>query len=45
MPFGVVGRLGPRMRQVVGLAVAPWQGAILGVDVGHPIVTNGYFVA
>ena len=25
----------------MGLAVASWEGAILGVDVGHPIVTNG----
>jgi len=33
MLFGVVGWLGPRMRQV--------DGAVLVVNVGHPIVTNG----
>jgi len=41
MPFGVMGRLGPRMSQLDGVAIVRWEGAILGVDVGHPIVTNG----
>ena len=39
----VVDWLGPWMRQVQGLLIAPWQGAILGVDMGHTIVTSGDF--
>ena len=45
MPFGVVGQLGPRMRQVVGSGYCPMQEVILGVDVGHPIFSSGEFVA
>jgi len=44
MPFGMVHLCGPRMRQVDGVAIAPWQKEIFGVDVGHPIVSNGDFV-
>jgi len=29
----------------VRLAIAPWEGAVLWVDMGHPIVINGNFVA
>jgi len=41
----VVGRLGLRMRQVLGIDSFPTQGVILGVDVEHSIVTDGEFVA
>jgi len=39
MPFGVISRLGPRMGQVVGVGDCPREGAILGVDMGRPLVT------
>jgi len=45
MPFGVVARMGQRMRQVEGVEIALLEGAILEVNVGHHIVTNGGFVA
>jgi len=45
MPFGVVGRLGPKMRRVDGVKITPREGAILEVNVGRSIVTNGEFVA
>jgi len=45
MPFGLVGRLGPRMRQVVAVGDCPTGMRILGVDVGRSIVSNGDFVA
>jgi len=38
MLFGMVGRLGPRIRQVVGgLTFAPQQRAVLWVNVGVPL--------
>jgi len=42
---GRSGWMGPGMRQVVGLGIVLWEGIILGVNVGHPIVTNGEFAA
>jgi len=45
MLFGAMGWLGLRMEQVVGLAIAPQQVAILEVGVGHSIVTSGAFIA
>ena len=45
MPFGMVGWLGPRVRQVVGVGDCPMGMGNLGVNVGHPIVTDGEFVA
>jgi len=45
MPFGVIGRTGPGTRQVVGLAIGPWEGVLLGANFGHIIVTNGDFLA
>jgi len=39
MLFGMVGRLGPRMKQVVGVSDCP-----MAVDVRRPIVSNGNFV-
>jgi len=29
--------------QLVRFRIAPWEGVILGANVGHPIVTNGEF--
>ena len=44
MPFGMVGRTGPWMRQVVlGKGIGQWEGVILGANVGCPIVTTGDF--
>jgi len=46
MSFGLVGRLRPRLRQVVEIGDCPTEkGIFLGVDVGHSIVTNEEFVA
>jgi len=38
MPFGVMGRLGPKMRQVVEIGDCPTQGVILKMDVERPIL-------
>ena len=43
MPFGIVGRTGPEMRQVVG--IGPREGVLLGANLGRAIVTNGDFTA
>ena len=55
MPFGIVGRTGPGMRQVVGfghssyvccgLAIGPREGVFLGVHLERAIVTKGAFRA
>jgi len=45
MPFGVVGQLGIKIRQVIGTGDCPTARDNYGVDIGHPIVTNGDFVA
>ena len=45
MPFGMVGRFGPRIKQADGVESALWERAILEVNVGRPIVTNRDFVA
>jgi len=44
MMFGVVGQLGPRMKQLDGDRDRPSKGAIFGVNVGRPIVTNGAYL-
>ena len=46
MPFEVVGRLGLRIRQVVGVETGdhPMGRGNFGVDVEHLIVTNRDFV-
>jgi len=41
MLFGVIGQTGPEMRHVVGLGIALREGVLLGVNLGHAIVTNG----
>jgi len=45
MPFGIVGQMGPGMRQVVGFGGRSMGRGILGVNLGHAIVTNGDFTA
>jgi len=47
MWFGMVGQIGPWMRQVVGFGdqISSWEAVTLGVNVGHPIVTNEKFAA
>jgi len=46
MPFGVIGRTSPGMRQVQwGLGISPREGGILGANFGRAIVTNGDFMA
>jgi len=44
LPFGVVGRLGARIRQLDNVYRRTRRGNF-GVDMGRPIVTNGNFVA
>ena len=43
MPFGIIGRTGPGMRQVAGLGDR--EGVLLGANLGRAIVTNGDFIA
>ena len=45
MPFGVIGRTGPRMRQVVGFGDRFTERGSLGANLGRTIVTNGDFTA
>ena len=43
MPFGIIGRTGPGMRQ--GLWIGPREGVFLGANLGRAIVTSGDFTA
>ena len=45
MRFGVVGPMGPGMRQVVRFGDRTREWVIMGANVGRPIVTNGDFAA
>ena len=45
MRFGMVGRMGPGMKQVVGFGDRYTEGGNFGANVGRLIVTNGEFVA
>jgi len=45
MLFGMVGRMGTWMRQVVGFRDRSLAGVILGANVGCPVVTNEEFAA
>ena len=45
MPFGIVGRTGPGMRQIVGFGINLQEGVFLGANLGCAIVTNGEFTA
>jgi len=40
----VVSGVGRAMGALDGVETVEWEGADLGVNVGHPIVTNGDFV-
>jgi len=45
MPFGIIGRTGPGMRQVVRFGNRFTGGVFLGATLGRSIVTNGDFTA
>jgi len=45
MPFGVVSGVGRGMGALDGIEIVKGEGAVFGVNVGHPILTNGNFVA
>ena len=45
MPFGIIGRTGPGMRQIVGFGDRSTGRGILGANLGRGIVTNGDFTA
>ena len=41
MPFGIIGRTGPGMRQVVGFGDRSTGRGTFGANLGRAIVTNG----
>ena len=43
MPFGVIGRTGPGMKQ--GLGIGAREGVLLEANLGRAIVTSGDFTA
>jgi len=45
VPFGVVHRVGRGTRVLDRVVIVKREGSILGVNLGHPIVTNGEFAA
>ena len=45
MPFGIIGRMGPGMRQVVGFGDLSSRRGIFGANLGRAIVSNGDFTA
>jgi len=45
MPFEMESGVGRGMSVLDGVEIVEEKGAVLGVNVGHPIVTNGDFVA
>ena len=45
MPFGVVSGVGRGMGVLDGVEIIEGEKEVLGVNVGHPIVTNRDFVA
>ena len=45
MPFGIVGRTGPGMRQAVGFWDRSTERGTFGANLGRAIVTNGDFTA
>jgi len=44
MPVWLVAHVGPRMSSVDGVVIGPCKGALMGMDIGWPIVTNWEFV-
>jgi len=45
MPFGMVSRVSRGMGVLDGVVIVEGEGAVFGMNLGHPIVTNGAFVA
>ena len=45
VPFGIIGRTGPGMRQVVRFMIGSREGVLLEANLGRAIVTNGDFTA
>ena len=45
MPFGIIGRMGPGMMQVVGFADRSTRRGIFGAHLRRAIVSNGDFTA
>ena len=45
MPFGIIGRTGPGMRQVVEFGDRSTERGTWGANLGRVIVTNGDFTA
>ena len=45
MPFSIIGRMGPGMRQIVVLGDRSTGRGILRANLGRAIVTNGDFTA
>jgi len=45
MPFGVVCGVSRGMGVLHGVEIVEGEGAVFRVNVGHPFVTNGDFVA
>ena len=45
MPFGIIGRTGPVMRQVVGFGDRSTERGTFGGEFGHDFVTIGEFTA
>ena len=45
MPFGMVTVVGRRMGVLDGVVIIKGEGTVLGVNVGHPVVTTGDFIA
>ena len=45
MPFGIIDRTGPGMRQVVGFGDRSTERDTFGAHLGRAIVTNGDFTA
>jgi len=44
MPFRVVSGVGRRISALDGMQIVIEEGAVLGINVEHPIVINGDFV-
>ena len=45
MPFGIIGRTSPGMKQVVVFRDRPTKGGTFGANLGRAIVNNGDFTA
>ena len=45
MPLGMVSRVSRGMGVLDGVVIVEGEGAVFGMNLGHPIVTNGAFVA